>query len=491
MSSRPLSQRSYGGIDCVASSLDQRRQRVHVVALERVDVAREQLAVRLVERPAGVGGARRRPPSSVARARWSALFTEATLVSSSSATSAAFQRSTSHRISTARWRGGRCWSAATNASRIVSRATATSAGSPSGTTSAVGNRLDPRRPPAACSGCDASGSRAGPEVHRAGAPLAAVRACRGTRSSRSGRATSAAPTRPSNRSRRATRGAASPGRRPRPRTASRASGSSTPVSSERCCSSRRSSSPAAGLAVRAIPARRSSYAPEATRRWLPGRRGRRVDRRHRIVSSRLDPLAAVRPDGRRKLIAPAGPWPGAILRARRPEERCCTTTARTRAPGPPACPRIRRSSRPAAERRRPARSRRGRPLGPVHLTVADLERSLAYYRDAVGLDVARAGRRTRLARRRRTRAARAGRGARRAARRSAYTGLYHFALLAPRARRSRPLARARRARPRPARRPLRPLRQRGDLPQRPGRARDRDLLGPAARALGRAGVERG
>src|SRR6266542_2595603 len=77
--------------------------------------------------------------SSVARARWSALFTDATLVSSSSATSDAFHRSTSHRISTARWRAGRCWSAATNARRIVSRATATSAGSPSaGTTSVSG-----------------------------------------------------------------------------------------------------------------------------------------------------------------------------------------------------------------------------------------------------------------------------------------------------------------------------------------------------------------
>ena len=67
--------------------------------------------------------------SSVARARCSALLTEATLVSSSSATSLAFQRRTSQRISTARWRGGRCCSAATNASRIVSRATASSAGS--------------------------------------------------------------------------------------------------------------------------------------------------------------------------------------------------------------------------------------------------------------------------------------------------------------------------------------------------------------------------
>ena len=76
--------------------------------------------------------------SSVARARWSALFTDATLVSSSSATSAAFQLSTSQRMRTARWRGGRYWSAATNARRIVSRETATSAGSPSGVTSPSG-----------------------------------------------------------------------------------------------------------------------------------------------------------------------------------------------------------------------------------------------------------------------------------------------------------------------------------------------------------------
>ena len=53
----------------------------------------------------------------------------------------------------------------------------------------------------------------------------------------------------------------------------------------------------------AIPARRSSYAPGATRQRLPGRRSRRVDRGHRIVSSRLDPLCRVGPDGGRKLIA--------------------------------------------------------------------------------------------------------------------------------------------------------------------------------------------
>ena len=59
---------------------------------------------------------------SVARARCNALFTDATLPSSSSAVSAAGQPSTSRRISTARCRGGRCWIAARNASSIVSRA---------------------------------------------------------------------------------------------------------------------------------------------------------------------------------------------------------------------------------------------------------------------------------------------------------------------------------------------------------------------------------
>src|SRR5262249_37511765 len=69
--------------------------------------------------------------SSDARARCSELFTDATLVSSSSATSLACQRSASRRISTARCCGGRCWSAATNASLSVSCSSATCAGSPS------------------------------------------------------------------------------------------------------------------------------------------------------------------------------------------------------------------------------------------------------------------------------------------------------------------------------------------------------------------------
>ncbi len=69
-------------------------------------------------------------------------------------------------------------------------------------------------------------------------------------------------------------------------------------------------------------------------------------------------------------------------------------------------------------------------LGAVHLTVSDLERSLTFYRDAVGLEpVERSGGTFSLGRDGRTLlvlteepGARAGHG---------YTGLYHFALLVP------------------------------------------------------------
>ncbi len=190
--------------------------------------------------------------SSVARARCSALLTDGTLVSSSSATSVAFQRSTSHRISTARWRGGRCWSAATKASRIVSRAAATSAGSPSPPIAVVGHRLDPghlgqrvqvRDHPAPARGRDPSA-----------APAARGRsACPGRRWSRCGRATSAGPNGPRSGRGCARRAGACPAPRPRPRTASRACGSSTPVSSRRCCSS----SPNAGESSRVDPSTRA------------------------------------------------------------------------------------------------------------------------------------------------------------------------------------------------------------------------------------------
>ena len=68
-------------------------------------------------------------------ARCSALFTEATVVSRVAAASVAGSLSTSHRISAARCRAGRCCSAVTNASLTESRTAAISAGSPwSGTT---------------------------------------------------------------------------------------------------------------------------------------------------------------------------------------------------------------------------------------------------------------------------------------------------------------------------------------------------------------------
>jgi hypothetical protein len=62
-------------------------------------------------------------------ARRSVLFTEATVVVSTSAVAPADQASTSRRISTARWCGVRCWIAARKASSTVSRATAAVCGS--------------------------------------------------------------------------------------------------------------------------------------------------------------------------------------------------------------------------------------------------------------------------------------------------------------------------------------------------------------------------
>ena len=92
--------------------LDQLRQRVHVVLFEGLDVPGEQLRVGLVRRARRLG--RRALASSVLRALCSALLTDATDVSRSSAASEARQRSTSQRIRTARCLDGRCWRAATN-----------------------------------------------------------------------------------------------------------------------------------------------------------------------------------------------------------------------------------------------------------------------------------------------------------------------------------------------------------------------------------------
>jgi hypothetical protein len=64
----------------------------------------------------------------VARARWSALFAAATVVSRRDAVSLAVQPSTSRAINAARCRGGRTCMAATNASSIVSRSTTTASG---------------------------------------------------------------------------------------------------------------------------------------------------------------------------------------------------------------------------------------------------------------------------------------------------------------------------------------------------------------------------
>ena len=79
-----------------------------------------------------------RPRSAIcAWARWRAELTAAVVVSSASATSAADQRSTSRRMSTARCRAGRCCSAATNASRIESRSATTTAASGTGSSQGI------------------------------------------------------------------------------------------------------------------------------------------------------------------------------------------------------------------------------------------------------------------------------------------------------------------------------------------------------------------
>jgi len=77
----------------------------------------------------------------VARARCSALLTAAVDVSRVDATSAAEKSSTSRRISTARWRGGNSWTAATNASRSWPRSATTVAGSPTRASGSGCNQL--------------------------------------------------------------------------------------------------------------------------------------------------------------------------------------------------------------------------------------------------------------------------------------------------------------------------------------------------------------
>ena len=121
-------------------------------------------------------------------------------------------------------------------------------------------------------------------------------------------------------------------------------------------------------------------------------------------------------------------------------------------------------------------------MGAVHLTVSDLERSLAFYRETLGLAVLGRddGRASLGAGERELLVLIEEPGARPA---YGHTGLYHFALLLPERAHLATLARARRPRAGAAGRALRPLRERGALPQRPGWARDRGLLGPAAGGL--------
>lgn len=109
--------------------MQQGREGVQVEAFEGIDIAPQQRLLGVVQRPRGFSSASA-DAASVARARCSALLTEATELPSSSATSRADQLSTSRRMSTARCRGASRWSAAMNASRTDSRATALSAGSP-------------------------------------------------------------------------------------------------------------------------------------------------------------------------------------------------------------------------------------------------------------------------------------------------------------------------------------------------------------------------
>jgi hypothetical protein len=96
--------------DCIL--LEQGDEAVEISALPGSNVALQKCVLLIagsaweLGRPAGNSFA------SVARARWRALLTDATEASSMRAVSAADQLSTSRSSSTARWRGGRCWIAA-------------------------------------------------------------------------------------------------------------------------------------------------------------------------------------------------------------------------------------------------------------------------------------------------------------------------------------------------------------------------------------------
>ena len=205
--------------------VEQRHQGLDVVAEEGVLVAVEQGPVLGVERrQVGRGHdvvAAERGPGPLQRA-----VDRRHVVSSSSATSVASKRRTSRRTSTARWRGGRCWRAATKASRTDSRTAARSAGSAAGGHHpGVGHRQHPRR--LGQRGADALVEAVGrAEVDRAGPGASGPRGGRSRRWWRCGRATSAGWSGPRSGRGPSTPGSAPPARRRRPRTASRASGSS-------------------------------------------------------------------------------------------------------------------------------------------------------------------------------------------------------------------------------------------------------------------------
>ena len=197
--------------------LDQRGERVDVVALERLDVAGEQRAVGSSSAGDGsvaltlLGGERRPRPLQRAVHRGDARVEE--LRRPRSPASGGPRRGSAPPAGAAEGAAARRRTrAGSSRARRRRRPDPGSAGSTS--------------PPAACSG---SRRRArAPGRGPSGARGARGRsACRGRRSWRCGRATSAAPPGPRSGRSRATRGSASPGRRPRPRTASRASGSSS------------------------------------------------------------------------------------------------------------------------------------------------------------------------------------------------------------------------------------------------------------------------
>ena len=143
--SRPANQIDIGGISSTASARSSSVSAGHVRRLER---GRRNASAGPAASGRRARRCRPRPAPGVAicaRARCSALLAAAVEVPSRSATSAACQPSTSRRISTARWRGGRYCSAAMSASRVLARAATTAAGSSAPRpVSAVRDRLQPR-----------------------------------------------------------------------------------------------------------------------------------------------------------------------------------------------------------------------------------------------------------------------------------------------------------------------------------------------------------